>query len=301
MHIRVSIDTFVTLYKQKQISMYNPLFSWHLDIPVVIGLLAAECIYILLVRRLWHKAGRYDTRSTWAWSIGVAVIFIALESPLDTIGEERLLSAHMLQHELLLTVAPTLLLLGLFPRLVVPITRSVFKPLLRNRYTYALLRVIFSPYCTLGAWLVCIYTWHLPLFYLLALRSDLIHRVEHFSFITAGLLFWLPIIEPVPGLTKMRPLAKLGYLALGQIGTAPLAAIFLWSPTLLYPYYASKIPLWGISHLSDQQWAGMVMMIVDMLAALTAAGWIALKALAWAEWQDQRPRPLHVSPPSPDR
>ena len=53
--------------------------------------------------------------------------------------------------------------------------------------------------------------------------------------------------------------------------------------------------MWGISHISDQQWAGMVMIIVDMLAALTAACWIALKALAWAEWQDQRPRPLHVS------
>src|SRR5436305_297420 len=92
MHIRVSIDTFVALIKQKRISMYNPLFSWHLDIPVVIGLLAAECIYVLLVRRLWHKAGRYDMRSALAWSIGVAVIFIALESPLDSIGEERLLS-----------------------------------------------------------------------------------------------------------------------------------------------------------------------------------------------------------------
>ncbi len=99
----------------------------------------------------------------------------------------------------------------------------------------------------------------------------------------------------------MRPLAKLGYLALGQLGTVPLVAALFWSPTLLYPYYASKLPLWGISHLSDQQWAGLVMMIVDMLAALTAVCWITLKALAWAEWQDNRPRPLHVSPSSHDR
>ncbi|TMC80476.1 MAG: cytochrome c oxidase assembly protein [Chloroflexi bacterium] len=231
--------------------MYNPFFSWHLDIPIVIGLLAAECIYVLLVRRLWHKAGHYDMRSAWSWSIGVAVILIALESPLDTIAEQRLLSAHMLQHELLLTIAPTLLLLGLFPRLVAPVTRAVF--------------------------------------------------MDHLSFVTAGLLFWLPIIEPVPGLTKMRPLAKLAYLALGQLGTVPLVAALFWSPTLLYPYYASKLPLWGISHLSDQQWAGLVMMIVDMLAALTAVCWITLKALAWAEWQDNRPRPLHVSPSSHDR
>jgi len=281
--------------------MYDPFFSWHLDIPIVIGLVAVECIYVLLVRRLWHKAGHYNMPSAWSWSIGVAVIFIALESPLDTIAEQRLLSAHMLQHELLLTIAPTLLLLGLFPRLVAPVTRAVFKPLLRNRYTYPLLRVIFSPYCTLAIWLLCLYTWHLPSLYLLALQSDAIHRVEHLSFVTAGLLFWLPIIEPVPGLTKMRPLAKLGYLALGQLGTVPLVAALFWSPTLLYSYYASKLPLWGISHISDQQWAGLVMMIIDMLAALTAVCWITLKALAWAEWQDNRPRPLHVSPSSHDR
>jgi len=146
--------------------MYDPFFSWHLDIPIVIGFLAAECIYVLLVRRLWHKAGHYNMPSAWSWSIGVAVIFIALESPLDTIAEQRLLSAHMLQHELLLTIAPTLLLLGLFPRLVAPVTRAVFKPLLRNRYTYPLLRVIFSPYCALGLWLICLYTWHLPSLYL---------------------------------------------------------------------------------------------------------------------------------------
>src|SRR6266581_7238087 len=152
--------------------MYDPFFSWHLDIPILIGLVAVEFIYVLLVRRLWHKAGQYNMPSAWSWSIGVVVIFIALESPLDTIAEQRLLSAHMLQHELLLTVAPTLLLLGLFPRLVAPVTRAVFKPLLRNHYIYALLRGIFSPYCTLAIWLLCIYTWHLPLFYLLALRSN---------------------------------------------------------------------------------------------------------------------------------
>src|SRR5437870_3326543 len=49
--------------------MYDPFFSWHLDIPIVIGLLVAECIYVLLVRRLWHKAGHYNMSSAWAWSI----------------------------------------------------------------------------------------------------------------------------------------------------------------------------------------------------------------------------------------
>ena len=145
-----------------------------------------------------------------------------------------------------------------------------------------------------------VYIWHFPSLYLLALRLNTIHYLEHLSFIIAGTLFWLPIIEPVPGLTKMRPLTKLGYLALGQIGTVPLVATLLWSPTLLYPVYALKPSLWGLSQVSDQQWAGIVMMIVDMVVALTAVCWITLKALTVAEWQDKRPRPLRASPPPLD-
>ncbi len=136
------------------------------------------------------------------------VVFVALESPLDTIAETRLLAAHMLQHELLIAVAPPLLLLGLFPRLVVPITRPIFKPLLRNRSTYKLLQVLFSPYCTLGIWLVFVYIWHVPSLYTLALQFQSLHVVEHLSFVVAGTLFWLPIIEPVPGLTRMRRVCR---------------------------------------------------------------------------------------------
>lgn len=119
--------------------MYDLLFSWHLDAPVLIGLLVAQSIYVLLMQRLWRKTQNYNSRATIAWSIGLIVVFIALELPVDTIGETRLLSVHMLQHELLLTVAPVFLLLGLFPRLVVPLTRPIFKPLLRNRHTHKLL------------------------------------------------------------------------------------------------------------------------------------------------------------------
>ena len=98
----------------------------------------------------------------------------------------------------------------------------------------------------------------------------------------------------------MRPLTKLGYLALGQIGTVPLVATLLWSPALLYSTYGLNASLWGLSHISDQHCAGIVMMVVDMVVALTAVCWITLKALTVAEWQDKRPRPLHTSPPSPD-
>ena len=118
------------------------------------------------------------------------------------------------------------------------------------------------------------------------------HIVEHVSLLLAGTVFWLPIIEPVPVLTKMRLMAKLRYLALGQAGGIPLVVVLLWSPSLIYSYYAWPSALWHLSATNDQHAAAIVMMGVEMLVALTAAVWVMLRVLAFAAWQQERHRLL---------
>ena len=254
------------------------LASWHWDAPVLFCLGVAALGYAFVAWRLWRTAGRFDGRAGAAWALGLLVVFVALESPLDAIAEEHLVSAHMLQHGLLMSVAPPLLLLGLYPRLVVPFTRPALKPLLRNPRTHAALRVLSAPALALGLWLAVLYAWHLPALYQSALRNEPVHVAQHLFFVNAGLLFWLPVIEPVPALSRMRPIAKLGYLAAGQVGTALLAAALLWGPEL-YPFYDPLETLWGLSRETDQRLAGLVMMVVDMVVALTVAGWIVLRTL----------------------
>ena len=254
------------------------LASWHWDAPVLFGLGVAALGYAFVAGRLWQTAGRFDARATAAWALGLLVVFVALESPLDAVAEERLVSAHMLQHGLLMSVAPPLLLLGLYPRLVVPYTRPILRPLLRNPRARAALRAISAPALALGLWMAVLYAWHLPALYQSALRHESVHVAQHLFFVNAGLVFWLPVIEPVPVLARMRPLAKLGYLAAGQAGTALLAAGLIWGPDL-YPFYGSLDTLWGLSREADQRLAGLVMMVMDMLVALTLAGWIVLGAL----------------------
>jgi cytochrome c oxidase assembly factor CtaG len=254
------------------------LVSWHWDAPVLFGLGVAALGYAFVAWRLWRMAGRFDGRAGAAWALGLAVIFVALESPLDAVAEEHLVSAHMLQHGLLMSVAPPLLLLGLYPRLVVPYTRPILKPLLRNPRTHAALRALSAPALALGLWLAVLYAWHLPALYQSALRNEGTHVAQHLFFVNAGLVFWLPVIEPVPALSRMKPLAKLGYLAAGQVGTALLAAALLWGPDL-YPFYDGLDTLWGLSREADQRIAGLVMIVVDMLVALTLAGWIVVGAL----------------------
>jgi cytochrome c oxidase assembly factor CtaG len=275
----------------------DALSSWHWEPTVLLGLLAAILGYGLLAWRLWRASGRFDGRAAAAWALGLLAVFAALQSPLDAVAGESLLSAHMLQHGLLMSVAPPLLLLGLYPRLVVPFTRPIVRPLLRNRRTHALLRVASMPALALGAWLAVLYAWHVPALYELALRNEMVHVVEHLFFVNVGLLFWLPVIQPVPALVRMNPPAKLAYLAVGQVGTAYLAAALIWGP-LLYPFYDASRALWGLSAAADQRIAGLTMMVVDMLVVLSAVGWIVSRALATAERREHRER-ASSSKPSP--
>jgi cytochrome c oxidase assembly factor CtaG len=263
---------------------------WHWDFPVLLGLGVAALGYAFVAWWLWRRAGRFDRRAAAAWALGLLVVFVTLESPLDAVAEKHLVSAHMLQHGLLISVAPPLLLLGLYPRLVVPFSRPILKPLLRNRRTHAALRVLSAPALVLGLWLTILYAWHLPALYQSALRNETVHVAQHLFFVNAGLLFWLPVIEPVPVPSRMKPLAKLGYLAAGQVGTALLAAALIWGPEL-YPFYDSLDTLWGLSREADQRLAGLVMMVVDMLVALTVAGWIVSKWLVEAERRGRRLSP----------
>ena len=265
----------------------DTLSGWHWEPTVLLGLVVAILGYGLLAWRLWQASGRFDGRAAVAWALGLLVVLVALQSPLDAVAGERLLSAHMLQHGLLMSVAPLLLLLGLYPRLVVPFTRPVVRPLLRNHRTHALLRVASMPALALGVWLAVLYAWHVPALYELALRNETVHVVEHLFFVNVGLLFWLPVIQPVPALVRMNPPAKLAYLAAGQVGTAYLAAALIWGP-LLYPFYDASRALWGLSTAADQRIAGLTMLVVDMLVALSAAGWIVSRALTTAERRERR-------------
>jgi putative membrane protein len=262
------------------------LLAWNWEPTVVLGLVAALLGYGLLAWRLYATHGRFDGRAAIAWVFGLLAVTVALMSPLDALADTRLLSAHMVQHGLLMSVAPPLLLLGLYPRLVVPVTRPIMKPLLRDRRTHAVLKAASSPGLALGIWLVVLYAWHVPTLYQWALRNEVVHIVEHVFFIHAGLLFWLPVIEPVPTLTRMKLSEKLAYLAVAQVGTGVLAAIMIWGPPL-YPFYESSQTFWGLSTVADQRVAGLTMMVMDMLPALSVAGWILFKSLTVEERRER--------------
>ena len=223
---------------------------WPFDPTVDIGLLAVTMAYAWLGPR----AGVTVKQAVY-FGLGLLIVWAALETPLDPIGDYDLQSAHMVQHMLLLAYAPPLLLLGLSPGLVdlllrLPGLRSITRPI---------------PAMTIYAGTVI--AWHVPAMYELAISNPLVHVVEHLAFIAAGTIFWWPAID----VTSRRSPQPMGYgarIVYVFLGTIPMLAVALplqFSSALFYPSYSrAPIVVSGINHVIDQSIAGVLMFMMDM-------------------------------------
>lgn len=209
-------------------------------------------------------------RAVFAGVMGVVVALVAAASPLVVATGRGSHLAFMVQLELLMNVAPPLVLIGLSPMLDrVPSAKKGSAG--RSRMP------IFA--LGLGAWLCAMYAWHLPALHALGMGSRAAVAVQLSSFAVAGLLFWLPMVGSPRVSGRVGVVGKLVYLALAQVGAGVLAAALIWSPAELYAH-GQAAGLFGLSALADQRLSGVVMMVMDMLVASTVAGWIFLKASA---------------------
>ena len=253
--------------------------SWTFVPNVAAGLSASTLAYAALVARRWRVRHRIAWRRLIVWFGGLAVIAIAVMSPLDSLADDRSFAAHMVQHELLLTVAPLLLLMGLDPQLLAPLTRLVIRPGLRHPVTRRVLRGLTAPSLALGLWGASVLAWSVPAMVALAYRNETVHNVEHIQFLVVGLLFWAVILAPFPSLHRPNLARKLTYLAIVCVIGAVVAAVLAFDPTILYrvPYAAGR-PWLGLSALAEQRLAAAVMMAIDMPGALAAAVWLVSRA-----------------------
>jgi putative membrane protein len=250
--------------------------SWTFVPDVAAGLAAWALAYAALVARRWRVRHRIAWRRLIAWCCGLAVIALAIMSPLDALADDRSFAAHMLQHEMLLTVAPLLLLMGLDAQLLAPLTRWVIRPALRRPRATRLLRAVTAPALALGAWTACVVTWSIPAMVALASRDETVHNAEHLQFIVVGLLFWAVILAPFPSLHRPDVPRKLAYLAIVCAVGGALAALLAFDPANLYrvPYAGDESWL-GLSAVGEQRVAAALMMAIDMPAVLAAAVWVA--------------------------
>lgn len=254
--------------------------TWNWNPLVLVALLLPTWMYYRGVLYLWGD-GRIG-RGVAAWQVGAFVLgiitlFIALVSPVDTLGEQ-ILTAHMVQHVLLMLVAPPLLVIGTPSSIflwVLPLRwrRAVGRTFAPGTSIHRGWRALSAP---LSAWVLhagAIWLWHLPSLYQAALTDATVHWLEHVSFFGTALLFWRAAL-----LTSKGKASLLGALLIftTTLHSSILGALMTFSRTVWYPFYIERTQPWGLSALEDQQLAGLIMWIpagvIYLIAALILIG-----------------------------
>jgi putative membrane protein len=248
--------------------------GWNFD-PLELSILAlAGALYWRRARTLARRGRTVRRARAGAFAAGLLLVFVALGSPIDTLGEERLFSLHMFQHLLLGDAGALLLVLGLDGRLL--------RPLLRARLVRRL-RVLAHPLVALPLWAANFVLWHLPVLFDAALRSDAIHALQHSLFVALGMLVWAALLEPLPGPAWFTAPWKIPYVLGMWLVMLVLSQVFIWSSHVYYAPYTHDAPLSGLSHLADQKAGGGVMLVESALTMLPALVWVLLQVLRESE------------------
>lgn len=228
-------------------------------------LLAATLLYVRAVGILRSRGRQVPRFQQALFFSGLALVAIALLSPLDPLGEQYLLSAHMAQHLLLADLAGPLLLAGLrAPLLYFFWPRPILVKAARTAVLRKLWSVLTRPAWALGTWLVVLYAWHLPVAYEAALRHESLHILEHVSFAFTGMLAWWPLLDPTHHRAEGR-MWKAFYVVVARTIGGILGIILIVLPSQLYGFYGDAPLHYGLTPRTDQQLAGAMMMAVDFI------------------------------------
>jgi putative membrane protein len=251
---------------------------------ILVALILVSFVYV----RGWRgvRAARVSAIPAWrvaSFLFGMFLIWAALASPLAAY-DHNLLTAHMIQHLLLMTFAPALILLGepllafwgRWPRLGKIVLGTVFRQPFVRRFA----RVISRPAL---CWIVSALTllgWHVPRLFTLGMHSEVWHFVEQASFLGAGFLFWWPVVQPWPSVSRGPQWSTLLYLFAATLPCDILSGFLAFSDRVAYPVYLSTPRLFGFSVLEDQQCAAALMWTCVTFVYLVPAVIICSKLLA---------------------
>lgn len=266
-------------------SLLNLALGWHVDPVVMGGLLAAAVGWVLLARRVarMHPGRPIPARRTAAFFGGLATIAIALLSGIERY-DTTLFSIHMVQHLLLMLVAPPLIALA------APVTQLLraASPAWRAR----ILGVLHSGGATaLGhpvvAWVtftVVLWVSHFSPLFNAALENPLVHDGEHVAFLVAGMLFWWPVVGADPARRRLGHPVRALYLLLQMPPSSFLGMLITFANEPLYPHYATLGSPYGIDALADQQFAGGVMWLAGDVVFICA---ILFVVAAWMRHEER--------------
>jgi putative membrane protein len=244
------------------------LTSWTLD-PLQLAPIAVIAIaYGGRARTLSRRGQPVPGWRIALFALGIALLVVAVASPIAEVGEEELFSFHMTQHLLLGDLAPLCLLAGL--------TGPLLRPLLALPGVMRL-RVLANPFVALPIWAANLALWHVPAFYEAAVESSAVHALEHSAFFAAGIVLWLPVLETLPAPEWFGTGAKLAYIVGVRLVGTLIGNVFIWGGGTFYDVYETGDDFLGLSPGADQSLAGSLMMLEGSLVTIVAIAWLFLR------------------------
>lgn len=271
--------------------------AWNFDPLVMVPLVLAASLYTGGLRRLWLRAGRgrgVTAMQALAFALGMALLAVALVSPLDTLGE-TLLAAHMAQHGVLVAFAPPLLLYGKPGVVFAWALRADVRKALLGGATWRSMasagEALSRPLPAAALHGTMLWFWHAPAVFEAAVASYTLHAVEHLAFFATAILFWRAIVA---ARSPRRAAAALGAGFATLMHGGLLGALITLAPRPLYIWYGGRAERWGWSTLEDQQLAGLLMWVplgvIYLGACLVLAGRLV---------QSETTTHSAIQPPSP--
>ena len=259
------------------------LSTWDWDPWIIGGLIIFGSLFTrgwLRMRKVSRDGGLAQRWRLVVYWLGLIFIFLALISPIDELGG-WLLIFHMVQHLLLMMLAPPLImvanplpfLLWGLPDAVRKQVGRVLSHLLHQRSgTRNALRKVTGPGVLWLVFAVNLIAWHDSIVYDLALTNPIVHTLEHFMFFYTSLFFWWFVTGAGPQLHKrFSPLARIAYVATAIPVTMFIGVSIAFAPEPLYEHYTVMPRIWGIDVLRDQAAGGFIMWVAgSMMYALAA-------------------------------
>ncbi|HVA91494.1 MAG TPA: cytochrome c oxidase assembly protein [Chloroflexota bacterium] len=265
-------------------AMQSVLDDWTLPVWLTLATVLTALVYL----RGWFALRKTRPRQFTAWRLlsfmaGMASLWAAIGSPLDAFADV-LLSAHMVEHLILMSVVPPLVLLGL-P--VVPLLRGLPK-IVRKRVAGPLLRL--NPLRRFVQWMarpkvawlamnITFLSWHVPAAYDFALEHEGWHDFEHICFLFTSLLFWWCLLRPWPARRRPHDWGILLYLVGADGVNTALSAFLAFCNRPIYPYYVNNPNPFQIAPLPDQILGAVIMWVIGSLAFLIPAAAITFELL----------------------
>ena len=263
----------------------SPDLSWTFSPGVLVGAALVLAVYV----RRWRAVRGGDSARAAAeapvWRLccfagSVLVAVAALVSPIDALADQ-LFFAHMIQHTLLLDLAPILGILGFTKVILRPVTRAVHD---LERKAGPLAHPAFAVVLYIGV----IWAWHVPAAYDEAASHPLVHVCEHMSFVLAGSLYWWHLLSPIRARLRLDGLGPVVYMASTKLFVGALGMGLAFAPSALYPFYEHHAPIWGLSAKDDQGIAGLIMALEQSIVMGVAIAWLFVRALAESEREQER-------------